>query len=138
METILLKGIIKPIPKQVSCSLPKRWRPISMMTIMYKIVAKVVANRLAPLLNRILTPHQHGFIKGRSIFYNILAAMAGIDYAQISMQECVLLQLNLYKAYDCIGWSFVTRTMAALGFGPKMSSVVLSLASGSFSQLLFN
>ena len=44
---------------------------------------------------------------------------------------------SLDKAYDCIGWSFVTRTIEALGFGPKMSSVVMSLGSRSLSQLLF-
>ena len=109
-----------------------------MTTVMYKIFAKVVANRLAPILNWILSPHQHGFIKGISIYDNILAAMVGIDYAQILRQECILFQLDLDKAYDRIGWSFVTRTMEALGFGPKMSSMGLSLGFGRCSQLLFN
>ena len=108
-----------------------------MMIVMYRIVAKVIANRLAPVLNQIPTPHQHGFIKGRSIYDNILAAMVGIDYAQLSMQEGLLLQLDLDKAYDCISWSFVTRTMEAFGFGPKMSCVVKSFGLGSLSQLLF-
>ena len=54
------------------------------------------------------------------------------------MQPCVLLQLDLDKAYDRIGWTFVTRAIEALGFGLKMTSVVLSLGFGSCSQLLFN
>ena len=77
MEDSMLKGVINAIPKQISCFLPKHWIPMSMMTVMYQIVA----NRLAPVLNRILTPHQHGFIKGRSIYDNILVAMVVIDYA---------------------------------------------------------
>ena len=49
-----------------------------------RIIAKVVASRLSPMLNKMLMPHQHGLIKGRSIYDNILAAMVGIDYAKIS------------------------------------------------------
>ena len=71
-----------------------------MMIIMYKIVTKVVANRLS------LDSHPSStqvYKKGRSIHDNILAAMVGIEYAQLYMQKCVLLQLGLKKAYICIG-----------------------------------
>ena len=68
-----------------------------MMLVIYKIVAKAMANKLSPVLNSIITPHQHGFIKGRSIYDNILAAMIGIDYAKLTNQECILLHLDLEK-----------------------------------------
>ena len=98
-----------------------------MISFIYKIATKVVANRLSPILNKIITPHQHGFIKGRSIYDNILAAMIGIDYAKLTNQECILLQLDLDKAYDRIGWSFIGHTMGPLGFGPTMSLSIFSL-----------
>ena len=86
-----------------------------MMPVIYKIAAKVVANRLSPILKKIITPHQHGFIKGRSIYDNILAAMIGIVYAKIINQEYILLQSDLDKEYDLIGWSFIVCTMRASG-----------------------
>ena len=92
-----------------------------MMPITYKTATKVVANRLSPIFNKIITPHQHGFIKGgKSIYDNILAAMIGIDYANLTNQECIVLQLDLDKAYDKIGWSFITQKMRTLGFGPRL------------------
>ena len=53
-----------------------------MMIVVYKIIAKVIATRLVPILNKILTPHQHGFIKGRSIYDNTLVAMVRMEYAE--------------------------------------------------------
>ena len=55
-----------------------------MMPVIFKIAARVVANRLSLILNKIFTPHQHGFIKGRSIHDNILAAIIEIEYAKLT------------------------------------------------------
>ena len=49
-----------------------------------------------------------------------------------------MLILDLDKAYDRIGWSFISRTMRALGFGPTLSSVMFRFGMGDTSQLLFN
>ena len=57
MEADLSKGFIKPIPKQVSCSLLKHWTTISMMTVLYTIIAEVIATRLSPTLDKVVTPH---------------------------------------------------------------------------------
>ena len=98
------KGLIKPIPKQVACSQLKHWKPITMLTTIYKLLAKMIATRMSPMLNSIVSQHQHGFIKGRSIYDNILTTMVGMEYAQFTKQECVLLQLDPDKAYDRIIW----------------------------------
>ena len=87
------------------------------MPIIYKIMAKVVANRLSPILNKVIMPQQHDFIEGKLIYDNILAAMIGIDYAKLTNQVCILLQFDPDKAYEKIGWSFIACTMRVLGFG---------------------
>ena len=93
---------------------------------------------MAPVLAKVISPHQHGFIKGRSIYDNILAAMIGMEYAKFKKQECILLQLDLDKAYDRITWSFVQDTLQNLGFGPRICQAVKTLGGGSSSELLFN
>lgn len=109
-----------------------------MLTVLYKIAAKAIALRIMPFLQRGVSPHQHGFIKGRSIYDNILAAMVGVDFARLSNQNCLLLQLDQDKAYDRIQWSFIFAVMDRMGFGPKMASAVVHLAQGCISQLLVN
>ena len=89
-----------------------------MLTTICKLMAKMIATRMAPILNSIVSPHQHGFIKGRSIYDNILVAMVGIEYAQFTKQECILLQLDLDKAYNKITLSFFSEVLKKFGFGP--------------------
>ena len=77
LESSVKKRLVKPIPKLAACSQLKHWRPISMMTVVYKLLAKLIVERMSPILTEIISPHQHGFIEGRSIYDNILATING-------------------------------------------------------------
>ena len=98
------------------------------MTILYKIISKVITTILSPFLGKIVTPHQHKFIIGRSIYDNILSAMTDVHYAKFTSQECMLLQLNLDKSYNRIDWFFIINIMEALGFGSTMCWELLSFS----------
>ena len=82
-------------------------------------------------LAEIMSPHQHDFIKGRSIYDNVLAAMMVMEYARFTRQECVLL-------HDRVSWSYVHETLQSLGFEPRICQALRVLGEGSSSQLLFN
>ena len=61
-----------------------------MLTIIYKLLAKMIAMQMTPVPDSIVSPHQHGFIKGSNIYDNILTAMVEMEYMQFTKQECVL------------------------------------------------
>ena len=89
-----------------------------MLMTIYKLMAKIIATRLSLLLVALVSPHQHGFIKGSNIYENILTTMVGLEYAQFTNHKCILLQLNLDKEYDSVTWSFVFELLKNFGFGP--------------------
>ena len=62
-----------------------------MMPIISKIGAKVVASRISLVINKVLTPYQHKFIKMRSIYNNNLATMVGIDYTKKTIEDVAIL-----------------------------------------------
>ena len=109
-----------------------------MMTVIYKLMAKMIAIRMMPSLSDIVSPHRHGFIKGRSVYDNILAIMVGMEYAQFEKQEYILLQLYLDKAYDWISWSFIQDVLKTFGFGPRICKTILAMGIRSSTKLLFN
>ena len=109
-----------------------------MLTTIYKLLAKMIAMNMAPILNSIVSPHQHGFIKGRSVYDNILAAMVGMEYAQFTKQECIIIQLDLDKAYDWITWSFVSKVLKKFSFRPQICNAIYTMGVGSSSSILFN
>ena len=74
------RGIINLIPKAKKCELEiKNWRPISLLTIDFKVWAKAIANRLETA-TELIEKHQTGFIKHRSIFCNVKKTMEVIAH----------------------------------------------------------
>ena len=68
------------IAKKSNCVNPKDYRPISLTTSLYKIMAKAIANRLKSMLPTTISPNQLAFVKGRQITDTILMANEVADY----------------------------------------------------------
>ena len=60
------------IPKEVNLDTFDSFRPISLCNASYEILLKLLANRIKPLLDKLISPSQDGFIKGRHILDNVI------------------------------------------------------------------
>ena len=66
------RGVISLIPKDKNnLTTFSNWRPVILLNVDYKILAKVIAKRIEPVLPKLIHPDQTGFIKGRFIGQNI-------------------------------------------------------------------
>ena len=80
----------------------KNYRPISLLNTDYKIMTKSIANRINPILGRIISPEQTGFIKNRYIGENIRLLSDIIDITERTGTPGALLLLDFEKAYDSV------------------------------------
>lgn len=107
------------IPKKENASCMKDLRPIALCNVLYKILAKVLANRLRDVLPEIISENQSAFIKGRSITDNVLVAFEVIHHMRRKNRGNegeVALKLDISKAYDRVSWRFLRHRMQVMGF----------------------
>ena len=114
------------------------WRPISLLNVDYKIVAKSMANRLKKVMPSIVHVNQTCSVPGRSITDHCHLIRNVVDYTESRNFPCVLLSLDQKKAFDRVSHDFLFSTLVALGFGPSFIRWIKFLYADIGSQVLVN
>jgi hypothetical protein len=128
------------IPKVQNPETVKNFRPISLCNVLYKIIAKVLANRLKKILPQIISESQSAFVPGRLISDNILIAFETLHHMQHmkgGRQGYMALKLDMSKAYDRVEWEFLEKIMLKMGFHTRWVSIVMEcVRTVSYSVLV--
>ena len=122
----LCKGVVMLLPKgENNLNNIANWRPITLLTIDYKILSAIFANRIQLVANSIISPDQTGYIKGRYILENVLTYNLIAENAKLTnttSQAAILLDFR--KAFDSVNHNFIRALLPAFNFGPSTSSLV--------------
>ena len=113
------------------------YRPISLIGCMYKIIAKLLSNRLRSVMDGLIDERQSAFIKGRHILHGILILNEVVEEARRNKKPVMIFKVDFEKAYDSVSWSFLDYMLFRLGFCPKWRSWISAcLHSASISVLI--
>ncbi|XP_074289571.1 uncharacterized protein LOC141614725 [Silene latifolia] len=127
------------IPKKKAPDKFTDYRPISLCNVLYKLVAKVLANRLKQFLGCLVSENQSAFTPGRLISDNILVAFELFHYMKNARSGGghLALKLDMAKAYDRVEWVFLERVLLAMGFdGHWVGNVMRCVRTVSYEVLI--
>ena len=127
MSSSQRNGIITLLPKKDKDPLyVKNHRPISLLNTDYKIIAKVMANRLKVCLHQIIHEDQTGFMKGRNIESNIRTIIDVIEYCDANQIPGSIILLDIEKAFDSVDHDFLFQVLHYFNFGDSFISWIKS------------
>ena len=128
------------IPKTKAPRKISEYRPISLCNVIYKIISKVLANRLKRILTEVIDESQSAFVLGCLITDNVLVAfeaMHCIDGRKKSKKALMALKLDMSKAYDRVEWKFLEMIMRKLGLHERwISLMMMCISMVSYSVLI--
>lgn len=140
LDTKLNQTHICLIPKIEKPTTVKDYRPISLANVAYKIISKILAERLKPWLNSIITENQSAFIPGRLITDNVLIAhelMHSLNTKNLK-NKFMAVKLDIAKAFDKVEWRFVDAVMEKMGFCERWRRWIMTCITTVTYSVLIN
>ena len=128
------------IPKVNNPTLVSQFRPISLCNVVYKVISKMLANRLRAILPEIISDHQSAFIPGRLITDNILIAYESMHRIKkkCGKRGLCAIKLDMHKAYDRVEWNFPKKIMLKMGFNRRWVQLIMACVSSVKYNVRFN
>ena len=117
------------------------FRPIALCNIIYKLVSKVLANRLKGILPHIISESQSAFQADKAISNNILVVFETLHQMKTKKtgkSGYMTLKLDMSKAYDRLEWSFLLKLMEKMGFNSRWVDLISTCISFVIYSILIN
>ena len=129
------------IPKVKNPESMSQFRPINLCNVLYKIISKVLVNRMKVILPNIISDSQSAFILGRMISDNVIMAFEVLHYLKnlgAGTNFQMVAKLDMSKAYDRVEWNFLQPILLKLGFHRHWVSLIMTCVSSTSFAVMVN
>lgn len=123
---------IRLIPKITSPKRVSDYRPIALCNVSYKIISKLLARRLQPLLGALITETQFAFVPKRTISDNVLITHELLHYLKTSKAKkhfYMVVKTDMSKVYDRMEWDITKAAILRFGFHPTWTEWIMQCIS---------
>nr|GEX56985.1 hypothetical protein [Tanacetum cinerariifolium] len=112
--------------------------PISLIGCQYKILAKVLANRLAQMISLVVSEVQMRFTKGHQITDGPLIVEEILSWAKKQKKRFLFFKVDFEKTFDTLSWSFLDSIMSQMGFSSKWRNWIKACLNWAYASVLIN
>nr|GEY09958.1 RNA-directed DNA polymerase, eukaryota [Tanacetum cinerariifolium] len=131
-------SFIALIPKVTDAKFVTDFRPISLIGCVYKVVTKILANRLAAVITDLVSDTQSAFVSNRQILDGPFILNELIAWCKRKKKQAVIFKVDFAKAYDSVRWDYPLDVLHAFGFGPNWCKWIRGTFSSSMASVLVN
>lgn len=127
--------ILSLIPKSENAQTMKDYRPIACCNLLFKVISKVLANRLKALLPEGIEANQCAFIKDRLLLENVLLALELVNgyHKKTNMNRCAI-KFDISKAFDIVKCSFISSVLREMVLPAQFIHwIMVCISTASFS-----
>ncbi|GJX94717.1 RNA-directed DNA polymerase, eukaryota, reverse transcriptase zinc-binding domain protein [Tanacetum coccineum] len=128
-------NLILKIPNPL---LIKDYRLISLIGMQYKIVAKLLANRLSTVLDKLVIPTQSAFISVHQILNGPLMVSEIIEWHRKRNKRLMIFKVDFEKAFDTVSWNYLDFVLSHMGFGDMWRYWIRACLQSSRISILVN
>nr|GEW19669.1 RNA-directed DNA polymerase, eukaryota, reverse transcriptase zinc-binding domain protein [Tanacetum cinerariifolium] len=126
------------IPKIPNANMVKDFRPISLIGSIYKIIPKILANRLVTVLGGLVNEIQSAFVADRQILDGLFILNEIVQWCKKRNKQAMVFKVDFKKAYDSVRWEFVDDILKKFGFGEKWCMWIQSCLKSSRGSVIVN
>lgn len=101
-------------------------------------MSKLLANRLAPYLQNLVSRAQSAFIKKRSIHDNFIYTQNIVKELHRAKIPSLFIKLDIAKAFDSVRWDYLLEVLRAMGFGHKWCNWISTLLATATTSVFLN
>jgi len=127
------------IPKVADAINVGQYRPIALANFKFKIISKILEDRLAPIMNNIISLEQNGFVKGRNIKDGICITSEAINHLhKKSLAGNLTFKVDISKAFDTLEWEFLLKVLSKFGFNDRFCSWIHTILKSATLSISVN
>nr|GEV68290.1 RNA-directed DNA polymerase, eukaryota [Tanacetum cinerariifolium] len=133
-------SFIALILKTQGAKLVKDFRPIILIGSLYKIITKLLANRLVTVIGNLVNDVQSAFIANHQILNGPFIFNELIHWCKAKKKETMIFKVDFEKAFDSVRWDFLEDVLKNFGFGSRWCDWIVSClksSKGSLSHLFY-
>ena len=132
MNTAIISMIPKKDPNDTDIA---KWRPISLLCFDYKIITKVLTNRLLPTLDEIISIEQSAAVPNRKIYNNLFTIRDLIEYSNKKKIPTHILNFDQEKAFDKVDRNYMFKCLEKINYPKEYIEFIKIIYRETYSEI---